>query len=921
MPFIRPAVHVYQQLMTITPRTISPFFELCLIGPSYQVVRKAQFPDFKSSNSPTYNVPYTGLDTSASVVADSITAVMKNISAQIWPASTSVVAGELKVSNIDQATVVYNDASSTFTSAGVRVGDLIDVTFNGLSYSSIVQEIAVSNQNVAGAIVPRETITLQKNIPTPTLDTVTVAGSSTTTLKFSSGASTTADYYNGMSINIGGVVKTVTDYAYAAGVGTLTLNTALASAPDAGIPFIITGVGALSTIYRPVAKKIWPARYSTNSIAGNVAVSLVNGVSRLTFDTGDLSVVNVKDSVRVVYTRGSNSEQFMSEAKAINVSGTKYIDLKDVLPTPGTGVTVSVYTTTSEFRHNVTLDNSGGLSRITTDIGAKFTIAGVAVKDRVRLYDGNIEYSAEVYSISADGRTITLSNKVAASNTYGVVQAIINRDEIDQYTLLKTEYTAGTDNFEIDNKIIMVVDTIERLMYSASVFVDYKALRVGNGEFVQVNTTADSLAAFGPVDPENPMAIACSMVHANSGVSFKVLPITEDSTAGYLAALDTLTTSEKVYVMVPLSQDKDVVSAYAAHCTTMSAPEKSRWRIMYGNMMLPVSKVMVEFNAGTLANGEDDFMYLKDTVNGAFVSSACSAGDFVELFTYNSESKVPLTDGKGNAYALKIKSIINDTVARVYSNLYIKTSEGYSPITGDHTIVPDEGGTEQSINYEVRRILTNSGIAEEMVAIARSFSNKRLRIVMPDEVIIAIDNVDYVLPGYYLAVAYGAMRAGLPPHQGFTTLGVSGISRILHSNKKFKDTELDEMAGGGIFWVVQDEPEALPYCIYQTTTDTTQLETIEDSVVATIDYASKYFKDNLKAVLGKFNVNEISTKFVATVIKDVGEKLMRTSYPYIGSILTESKLKSITSEADKIIPVVTVKVPFPVNAVDLCLQV
>ena len=921
MPFIRPAVHVYQQLMTVTPQTISPFFELCLIGPSYQVVRSAQFPDYKSSNSASYKVPYTGIDSTASVLPESITAVMKNVSAQIWPDSTSNVSGELKVSNLGQATVIYNDSSSTFTAAGVRVGDLVDVTFNGLVYSSIVQSIDTAMQNVDGLQVSRETITLQKNIPTPTLETTTVAGSSTTTLVFNSGANVKADYYNGMTVSIGGVTKTISDYTNAAGTGTITLSTALATAPLAGTPFTVTGVGATSTIYRPVAKKIWPMRYSTTAISGTVAVTLNAGVTRLTFATGDLSSVSVKDSVRVVYTRGANSEQFMSEVKAVSVTGSKYIDLNDVIPTPGTGVTVTVYTTTSEFRHNVTLDNSGGLSRITTDIGAKFTTAGVSVKDRVRMYDGVTEYSAEVYSISADGKTITLSNKVASPSTYGVFQAIINREEIDQYTLLNTEYTAGAESFEIDNKISMVIDTVERLMYSASVFVDYKAIRGGNGEFVQINSSADSLAAFGTVDPENPLAIACSIVHANSGISFKVLPVTEDSTEGYLAALDTLTTSEKVYVMVPLTQDKDIISAYASHCTTMSAPEKSRWRIMYGNMMLPVSKVMVEFNAGTLATGEDDFMYLKDTVNGAFVSSSCYAGDFVELFNCDAEAKVPLTDGKGNAYALKVKAVINDTVAKVYSNLYIKTAEGYAPTTGDHTIVPDAGGTEQSISYEVRRILSNSGISEEMVSIAKSFSNKRLRIVMPDEVIIAIDNVDYVLPGYYLAVAYGAMRSGLPPHQGFTTLGVSGISRILHSNKKFKDTELDEMAGGGIFWVVQDEPEALPYCIYQTTTDTTQLETIEDSVVATIDYASKYFKDNLKAVLGKFNVNEISTKFVATVIKDVGEKLMRTSYPYIGAILTESKLKSITAEADKIIPVVTVKVPFPVNAVDLYLQV
>lgn len=919
MPFVRPAIHVYQQLMTVTPRTVTPFFELCLVGPSYQVVRNAQFPDYKASNAPSYSTPYVSKEALANVIPSSIAASMTNLTVQVWPDSTSTVGGTVKVSNEGTATVVYSDSATAFTAAGVKVGDFVDVIYNGLTYTSAIQSIASATQLVNGASVSRETLTLQKNIPTPIVAYNTVAGSTTTTVKFSVGANNTVDYYKGMTVAVGGEEKVVTGYAYSAGTGTLTLESALATAPSSGVEFTIKGVGVDSAIFRPVVKKVWPMRFSTTSV-GSAAVADNNGVTRLSFVDGtDLGAVKLRDSIRIVYTRGTTSDQYLSEVSGVSNVSPKYIDLADKIPTPGSGVTVAVYVTTSEYMHSVTLDNSGGLSKITTDVGAKFSSAGVAVKDKVRLYSGATEYLAEVYAVSEDGRTLTLSTNVGSGSTYSVVQCIINRNEVDLYNLRPTEYTAGADTFAVNNQIALVVDQKARLIYSASVFMDYKALRAGNGDFIQVSSAADALAKFGKIDPENPMAIACAIVQSNSGVPFKVLPVSEDSTLGYLGALDTLTTTEKVYVIVPLTQDKDVISAYAAHCTTMSAPEKSKFRIMYANLPLPVSKVMVELNQGSLAPGGDDYFYLKDTVNGVFVTNRTAAGDYVELFAPGTVP-TPLGDEYGNEYALKVTQVVNDTVAKVSKVIYVKNAEGYTPTTSLFTLVPDNGA-EQTVSYEVRRTLSNSGIAEEMVAIAKSFSNKRVRLVSPDQVAIAIDGVDYVLPGYYLCCAYGAMRAGLPPHQGFTTLGVSGITRILHSNKKFKDTELDEMAGGGIFWVVQDEPEALPYCIYQTTTDTTQLETIEDSVVATIDYASMYYKSNLKSVLGKFNVNEISTKYVATIIKDISEKLMRTSYPYIGSILTEGTLKSITASGDKITPVVTVKVPFPVNAVDLYLQI
>ena len=80
-------------------------------------------------------------------------------------------------------------------------------------------------------------------------------------------------------------------------------------------------------------------------------------------------------------------------------------------------------------------------------------------------------------------------------------------------------------------------------------------------------------------------------------------------------------------------------------------------------------------------------------------------------------------------------------------------------------------------------------------------------------------------------------------------------------------------------------------------------------------------KINLKNVLGRYNVNTISVNYVKTVINSVLDDMTSTSYQYIGPILTGAELLSVETEGDKIKPTVHIEIPYPVNGVDVTLQV
>jgi len=564
---------------------------------------------------------------------------------------------------------------------------------------------------------------------------------------------------------------------------------------------------------------------------------------------------------------------------------------------------------------SATVNNEGPITKVTGDQEGDFATATIQVDDYIDLTytDGDtvLTYSSAIQEVSPDGKTLTLKRNLPSPDGDATVTAVVKRPTKEDAIIESQFITANEDAVTIkkDVKVSTAVTDTAAQVVSATVYLSYRALRrdIAN-DFLTITSQSNAEAKIGSVNINNPMSVAASLIaSAVSDMSYRILPIETDDANGYRQALDILSTNEDIYVIVPLTNDKDVISAYASHCTTLSEPEKSKWRIMYASQEMPSTKVMVEINDGQLVNGSTDTeCYIKDTANGMFVTNNARVTDFVDI--YNASNSYQ--------YSLQIIEVLNESVVTCSTTKWMRTSEGYSELEDKVTVA-----SQEAVKYEVVRVLDTQGVADAISGIAESFKNKRLRLVYPDTIMLNINSVSEMVPSYYLCVTLGAMRAGYPPHQGFSTIGLSGISRVLRANNMFSDDQLADMAGNGVFWVVQDTPEELPYVLYQTTTDNTQLETAEDSCVAVVDYASRYLKINLKNVLGRYNVNTISVNYVKTVINSVLDDMTSTSYQYIGPILTGAELLSVETEGDKIKPTVHIEIPYPVNGVDVTLQV
>lgn len=579
-------------------------------------------------------------------------------------------------------------------------------------------------------------------------------------------------------------------------------------------------------------------------------------------------------------------------------------------------VYVKVWPANDGVNHrSATVNNDGPITKVTGDQEGDFATATIQVDDYIDLTytDGDtvLTYSSAIQEVSSDGKTLTLKRNLPSPDGGATVTAVVKRPTKEDAIIESQFITANEDAVTIkkDVKVSTAVTDTAAQVVSATVYLSYRALRrdIAN-DFLTITSQSNAEAKIGSVNINNPMSVAASLIaSAVSDMSYRILPIETDDANGYRQALDILSTNEDIYVIVPLTNDKDVISAYASHCTTLSEPEKSKWRIMYASQEMPSTKVMVEINDGQLVKGSTDTeCYIKDTANGMFVTNNARVTDFVDI--YNASNSYQ--------YSLQIIEVLNESVVTCSTTKWMRTSEGYSELEDKVTVA-----SQEAVKYEVVRVLDTQGVADAISGIAESFKNKRLRLVYPDTIMLNINSVSEMVPSYYLCVTLGAMRAGYPPHQGFSTIGLSGISRVLRANNMFSDDQLADMAGNGVFWVVQDTPEELPYVLYQTTTDNTQLETAEDSCVAVVDYASRYLKINLKNVLGRYNVNTISVNYVKTVINSVLDDMTSTSYQYIGPILTGAELLKVETEGDKIKPTVHIEIPYPVNGVDVTLQV
>ena len=315
------------------------------------------------------------------------------------------------------------------------------------------------------------------------------------------------------------------------------------------------------------------------------------------------------------------------------------------------------------------------------------------------------------------------------------------------------------------------------------------------------------------------------------------------------------------------------------------------------------------------AAGDDLFLLLRDDT-GTFLTSNLQAGDLIQIaadFTNTFDGSVAIS-------SFVVASILSENRLLIQNNgkdtptVQNELPHGVSRLGS--VLVP----VDKSIYYQVVRTLSKDGQVTQLVAVAQSFKSRRTVLVWPDMVDVAgvIDGASQ--PGYFLSCAVGGMTAGLPSHQGFTFLGIAGISRIYHANTYFTDMQLTDLSNGGWYVFAQQTTTSLPYTIHQLTTDPSTLESGEFSVVKNFDFVSLYFVDILQVFLGIYNVTTDTLTLIRAALEIGGETLLLRTYARIGAPLTSFSVVDLgvsPISGDRVNAYLSVGLPKPLNNIEL----
>lgn len=318
---------------------------------------------------------------------------------------------------------------------------------------------------------------------------------------------------------------------------------------------------------------------------------------------------------------------------------------------------------------------------------------------------------------------------------------------------------------------------------------------------------------------------------------------------------------------------------------------------------------------GVITVASDDlFLVLKDP-SGTFIASGVAVGDLVQI---PADPNAAIT-GASVLTSFVVSAILSDQRLEIVNN-----GQDQSTVMNElpHGVKRSGGAlvTMNAISYKVVRMLSKSQQVTELVALAQSFKSKRTILVWPDQVDVAGVVGGTSQPGYYASCAVGGMTAGLPSQQGFTNLGIAGISQIYHSNTYFTDSQLTDLSNGGWYVFAQQTPSSLPYTIHQLTTDPSTLESGEFSVVKNFDFVSMFFVEILEDFLGQYNVTTETLTLLQAALNTGGDLLKLRTVAKIGAPLTSfniTQLGQSPASADRVLAYIAIGLPKPLNVIEL----
>jgi hypothetical protein len=476
------------------------------------------------------------------------------------------------------------------------------------------------------------------------------------------------------------------------------------------------------------------------------------------------------------------------------------------------------------------------------------------------------------------------------------------------------------------------------LATKANTYLAYSAVREdvsplsANPGLLRFNDTDEVTASLAPVSPSNPLALGLFFALLNAPgaqvTGLGVDAISADSPFGtveaFTRAAEFLEAFE-VYGIAPLTHDQTVAQVFSTHASVMSEPANKGERVSVCNLAKPVSRVDKLVASGTNGNTVGSSGLVFDTgvaslpallLNAGIdptVTIPVSAGLFLDIV--DDAKHYSITSVSGGVVTVKVSSFgpgDND------DNFYATTALNAAPLPAQ--LIEDTFAVRirGAALTQPSGVPDKEGIAETYQAIGQTFLNRRFWSIVPDKCAATLDGIEQIIDGFYMASAIVGMIARFPPQQSFTNMPMAGFTRVIGSNDYFTEHQLNVIAAGGNYIIVQDAQGAPLTSRMALTSDMTSIETRTDSITKVVDFTAKFLRRGLRNFIGRFNITQSFLDSLGHIITGLLE-FLATSGVLIGSHL--NNIVQDASAPDTVLVDVTLDVPFPCNYIRLTLTV
>lgn len=561
----------------------------------------------------------------------------------------------------------------------------------------------------------------------------------------------------------------------------------------------------------------------------------------------------------------------------------------------------------------------------------------------------NSAVGATVASVTAARKLLLTSilkgmaSKVAVDDT-GTAAAILGLDTAGAPTAtagtgrpFPDAYLDDSNNLVINSQLLRDQVTgypLDPLTNLGSLYIQFKALRkdvtssAKNAGVLRIPDQETLEAVLDPLTEDNPLGLATFLCMLNAprlevkclGVDEVTAAAPEGTTAAYARAASLLE-AEEVYALAPLTQDEITHGLWMSHVLAMSEPDQAGERIVFFNKKMPTRKNPGVAATGTQANSTatTNQMLLDVNPSAGLVALGLNPADgfvaadgvYMEFEVDGELRRYNVQTVSGSLVTFRVAFATGENTDAFYSTValtesVVNASWGLK-VRGASLVIP--GSNPERLDYSL--------VAETVADANASFNNRRAFSLFPEKVVTTVAGIDKTLPGYYACAAVAGMVASQPPQQGFTNFPMTGIKGV-EGTEKFSKKQLNIMAGGGTYILMQEVPGGAVFCRHQLSTKLTSIEERELSITKVVDFVAKFLRIGVRKFIGTTTIDESLLDTIGTTLQG-----MLTFLTEAG-VLNGANLNNIiqdVSSPDTILVDVTLDVPYPCNYIRLQLVV